>query len=72
MKRMQHGAIAENERECFGLITLREIDIELCGCVGHGLLNIWIDATIAVQDARDSSNTDICGFRDLFETYFGR
>src|SRR5579862_2734627 len=62
---MEHCAIAKQKGESLSLVSLREIDIQLCCGLQYLLLNSGINAIISVKYAGGGSNADL-GLRGDF------
>src|ERR1700722_9552897 len=70
MEDVLHGPVAQQKSECFRLVALRKIDIELCRRSQNRPLDGRVDPIVAVKHPGNRGNTDIRSGSKFPQTYF--
>ena len=65
MKRVEHDAIVEKKGQCFCLVPLGKIDIELRSRIQDKFLDGGVNATVSVQNAGNGSHAHLSGRCDF-------
>ena len=70
MKHVEHGAIAEEKGQTFGLVLLRGIDPKLLRFLKNNPLNLGSDSAVSTQNAGRGCDAYVGGGCNFPEPYF--